>query len=52
MTNLYSVLESKDITLATKFHIVKTIVFSVVMCRCESLTIKKAEHQRINVFKL
>jgi len=44
MTNLNGILKSRDITLPTKVHIVKTIVFLVVMCGCESWTIKKAEH--------
>ena len=44
MTNLDSVLKSGDITLLTKVHIVKAMVFPVVVCRCESWTIKKAEH--------
>ena len=44
MTNLDSVLESKDITLLTKVHIVKAMVFPVVMYGCESWTVKKAEH--------
>ena len=52
MTNLDNVLKSKDITLVTKVHRVKVMVFSVVMYRCESWTIKKAEHQRIDVFEL
>ena len=52
MTNLDSVLQSRDITLPKKVHIVKAMVFSVVMYRCESLTIKKAEGIRINAFKL
>ena len=52
MTNLDSILKSKDITLPTKVHLVKAMVFPVVMCRCESWTIKKAEHQRIDVFEL
>ena len=52
MTNLDNVLKSKDITLLTKFHIVKVMVFPVVMFRCESWTIKKVEHQRIDAFKL
>ena len=52
MTNLDSVLKSKDITLPTKACIVKAIVFSVVMYRCESWTIKKAESQITNAFKL
>ena len=47
MTNLASVFKSKDITLSTKVHIVKGMVFPVVMYRCESWTIKKAEHQKI-----
>ena len=51
MTNLDSILKSRDITLLTKVHIVKAIVFPVVMCGCESWTIKKAEHRRI-AFKL
>ena len=52
MRNLDSVLKSRDITLPTKVHIVKAMVFPVVMYRCESLTIEKAEHQEIDVFKL
>ena len=52
MTNLGSVLKSRDITLPTKVRIVKAMVFSVVMYGCESWTIKKAEHERINAFKL
>ena len=52
MTNLDSVLKSRDITFLTKVHIVKAIVFPVVMYRCESWTIKKAEHRRINAFEL
>ena len=52
MTNLDGVLKSKDITLPTKVHIVKAMVFPVVMYRCESWTIKKAEHRRIDAFKL
>ena len=52
MTRLDSVLESRDITLQTKVHIVKAMVFSVVTYDCESWTIKKAEHQRIDAFKL
>ena len=47
MTNLDHVLKSRDITLLTKIHIVKVMVFPVVMCRCESWTIKKAEGRRI-----
>ena len=52
MANVDSVLKSKDITLLTKVHIVKAIVFPVVMYRCESWTIKKAEYQRIDAFEL
>ena len=52
MTNLDSVLRSRDITLPTKVHIVKAVVFPEVMYRCESWTIKKAEHQRIDAFEL
>ena len=52
MTNLNSVLKNRDITLPTKVHIVKAMVFPVVMYRCESWTIKKAEHQRIDAFEL
>ena len=52
MTNLDTVLKSNDITLPTKVHIVKTMVFLKVMCRCESWIIKKAECQRIDAFKL
>ena len=52
MTNLDSILKSRAITLLTKVCIVKAIVFPVVMYGCESWTIKKAEHQRINAFKL
>ena len=52
MTNLNNVLQSKDITLSTKVCIVKVMVFPVVMYRCESWTIKKAECQRIDDFKL
>ena len=52
MTNLDSILKSRDITLPTKVHQVKTMVFPVVMYGCESLTIKKAERQRIDAFKL
>ena len=47
MTNLESILKSRDITLTTKVHLVKAMVFPVVMYGCESWTIKKAEHQRI-----
>ena len=52
MTNLYSILKSRDITLLTKVCIVKAMVFPVVMYGCESWTIKKAECQRTDVFKL
>ena len=52
MTNLDSILKSRDITLPTKVCVVKAMVFPVVMYGCESWTIKKAEHQRINAFKL
>ena len=52
MTNLDSMLKSRDITLPTKVHLVKAMVFLVVMYGCESGTIKKAEHQRIDAFEL
>ena len=52
MANLNSIIESRDITLPTKVCLVKTMFFLVVMCGCESWTIKKAEHQRIDVLKL
>ena len=52
MTNLDSILKSRDVTLSTKVHLVKAMVFSVVMYGCESWTIKKAEHRRIDVFEL
>ena len=52
MTNLDSILKSRDVTLPTKVHLVKAIVFPVVMYECESWTIKKAEHQRIGAFEL
>ena len=52
MKNLHSILKSRDITLATKFHIVKAMIFPVVMYRWESWTVKKAECQRIVVFEL
>ena len=51
MTNLDSILKSRDITLLTKVHLVKAMVFLVVMYVCESSTIKKAEHQRIDAFE-
>ena len=52
MTNLDSILKSRDITLPTKVHLVKAIVFPVVMYGCESWTVKKAEHRRIDAFEL
>ena len=52
MTNLDSILKSRDITLPTKVHLVKAMVFLVVMYGCESWTIKKAEHRRIDAFEL
>ena len=52
MTNLDSIFKSRDITLPTKVHLVKAVVFPVVMYGCESLTIKKAESQRIDAFEL
>ena len=52
VTILDSMLKSRDITLLTKVHLVKAIVFPVVMYECESWTIKKAEHQRIGAFEL
>ena len=52
MTNLYSILKSRDITLSTKVHLVKAMVFPVVTHGCESWTIKKAEHRRIDAFEL
>ena len=52
MTNLDSILKSRDITLLTKVHLVKAMVFPVVMYGCESWTIKKAEHRRIDAFEL
>ena len=51
MTNLDSRLKSRDFTLPTKFHLVKAMVFSVVMYGCESWTVKKAEHRRIDALK-
>ena len=51
MTNLDNILKSRDITLLTKVHLVKVMVFPVVMCGCESWTIKKAECQRIDAFE-
>ena len=52
MTNLDSILNSRDFTLLTKVHLVKSMVFPVVMYRCESWTIKKAELRRIDAFEL
>ena len=52
MTNLDSILKSRDITLPTKVHLVKALDFPVVTYVCESWTIKKAEHRRIDVFEL
>ena len=52
MTNLDSILESRDITLSTKVHLVKAMVFPVVMYGCESWTVKKAERRRIDAFEL
>ena len=52
MINLDSILKSRDITLPTKVHLVKAMVFPVVVYACESWTIKKAEHQRIDAFEL
>ena len=52
MTNLYSILKSRDIIFPTKVHVVKTLVFPAVMYGCESWTVKKTEHQTIGAFKL
>ena len=52
MTNLDCVLKSRDITLPTKVHLVKAMVFPVVICGCESWTVKKAEYQKIDAFEL
>ena len=52
MTNLDNILKSRDITLSTKVRLVKAMVFPVVMCGCESWTVKKAERQRIDAFEL
>ena len=52
MTNLESILKSRDITLLTEVHLVKAMVFPVVMYECESWTIKKAEHRRIDAFEV
>ena len=51
-TNLDSIFKSRDITLPTKVHLVKAMIFPIVMCGCESWTIKKAECRRVNVFEL
>ena len=51
MTNLDSILKSRDITLSTKVHLVKAMVFPVIMYACESWTVKKAEHQRTDVLE-
>ena len=52
MTNLDSMLKSRYVTLSTKFHVVKAMVFPVVMYGCESWTVKKAEHRKIDAFEL
>ena len=52
MTNLDSILQSRDITLPTKVHLIKAMVFPIVMYGCESWTVKKAERQRIDAFEL
>ena len=52
MTDLDSIFKSRDITLPTKFRLVKAVVFPVVMYGCESWTVKKAERQRINAFEV
>ena len=52
MTNIDSILKSRHITLLTKVHIVKDMIFPVVMHRCEKWTIKKAKHQRVDAFEL
>ena len=52
VTNLESILKSRDITLPTKVHLIKAMVFPVVMYGCESWTVKKAEHRRIDAFEL
>ena len=52
MTNLDSIFKSRDITLSTKVHLVKAMVFPVVMCGCENWTVKKAEQGRIDAFEL
>ena len=52
MTNLDSILKSRDVTLSTKVHLLKAMVFPLVMYECESWTVKKAERQRIDAFEL
>ena len=52
MTNLDSILKSRDITLSTKVHVVRAVVLPVVMYGCDSWTIKKAEHRRTDAFEL
>ena len=52
MTNVDSIFKSRDVTLSTKVHLVKAVVFPVVVYGCESWTIKKAEHRRIDAFEL
>ena len=52
MTKLDRILKSRDITLSTKVHLVKAVVFPVAMCGCDSWTVKKAERQRIDAFEL
>ena len=52
MTNLDSIFKSRDITLPTKLHLVKAMVFPVVVCGCESWTVRKAEHRKIDAFEL
>ena len=52
ITNLDSILKSRDITLPTRVHLVKAMVFPVIMYGCESWAVKKAEHQRINAFEM
>ena len=52
MTNLENIFKSRDITLPTKIHLVKAMVFPVVMYGCENWTVKKAEHQRIDAFEV
>ena len=52
MTNLHSIFKSRDITLSTKVHLVKAMVFPMVMYGCENWTVKKAEHRRVDAFEL